>query len=241
MPKHVFFDLDNTLTRSRTLMPSAHDQIFKQLCGAKDVIVVTGGQVSQIKKQIPSSVDGEYFALSQSGNHAVAKDGTVLWSEEFMSNQKTAILALVKVIHDEMKLSVKDESDLVEDRGSQISYSLLGHHEDTAKKEAFDPGAKKRLAILAKHKDEVEKLRAAGADVRPGGTTTFDFTIAGKDKGFNITRLIEREGWKKEDCVYVGDALFPGGNDETVIGVIPTHAVKDPDETFDFVKANLLQ
>ena len=77
--------------------------------------------------------------------------------------------------------------------------------------------------------------------VRPGGTTTFDFTIAGKDKGFNILRLIRHEGWKKEDCIYIGDALFAGGNDETVIGVIPTHAVKDPDDTFDFVKANLLQ
>jgi hypothetical protein len=79
-----------------------------------------------------------------------------------------------------------------------------------------------------------------GVDVRPGGTTTFDFTIAGKHKGFNIMRLIEKEGWKKEDCVYVGDALFPGGNDETVIDVIATHAVNDPDETFRFIEQSLL-
>ncbi len=240
MPKHIFFDLDGTLTRSRTLMTTPHQELFRELCRKKDVVVVTGGQISQIKQQIPPSFDGEYFALSQSGNHAIAKNGDVLWSERFTPEQTAAIRAFVKTVHDEVALPVKDENDLVEDRGSQISYSLLGHHEDTSKKEAFDPGAQKRLALLTKHKEEVEKLRAVGADVRPGGTTTFDFTIAGKHKGFNITRLIEREGWKKEDCVYVGDALFPGGNDETAIGVVPTHAVKDYNETFDFVKSHLL-
>src|SRR3989338_6119862 len=240
MPKHVFFDLDNTLTRSRTLMPDAHQEILKKLCARKDVVVVTGGQISQIRKQVPPSFDGQYFALSQSGNHAIAKNGEILWSERFTDGQKAAILSLVKVIHDEVAIPVIDENDLVEDRGSQISYSLIGHHEDTAKKEAFDPGAAKRLAFLEKYAKEVAALREAGADVRPGGTTTFDFTIAGKHKGFNIARLIEHEGWKKKDCVYVGDALFPGGNDETVIGVIPTHSVKDQNETFDFIKINLL-
>ncbi len=240
MPKHFFFDLDNTLTRSRTLMDAAHQEIFRKLCAEKDVVVVTGGQISQIQKQIPPSFNGQYFALSQSGNHAVAKNGEALWSERFTAQQKEAVLALIRTIHDEIKLSVKDENDLVEDRGSQISYSLIGHHEDTSTKEAFDPGAHTRLAILDRHKEELVQLRASGADVRPGGTTTFDFIIDGRHKGFNITRLLEHEGWKKEDCLYIGDALFPGGNDETVIGVIPTHAVQDPNETFEFISSNLL-
>lgn len=240
MPKHIFFDLDGTLTRSRSLMTDAHQELFRKLCHEKDVVVVTGGQLSQIQNQIPASFDGEYFVLSQSGNHAIAKNGEILWSERFTPEQKAGILALVQTIHGDVALPVKDENDLVEDRGSQISYSLIGHHEDTGKKEAFDPGAAKRLALLWKYKEAVEALRVLGADVRPGGTTTFDFTVAGKHKGFNILRLIEHEGWKKEDCLYIGDALFEGGNDETVIGVISTYAVKNPDETFNFVKANLL-
>jgi phosphomannomutase len=240
MFKHIFFDLDGTLTRSRTLMTDAHRPIFKELCETKDVIVVTGGQVSQIRKQVPETLDGMYYALSQSGNHAVSKDGTVLWSERFSAEQEAAIHELIKKIRDELKLKVKDENDLVEDRGSQISYSLIGHHEDVSKKEAFDPGAKKRLAILEKHEADVDNLRTIGADVRPGGTTTFDFTVAGKHKGFNITRLIKHEGWGKDECVYVGDALFPGGNDETVIGVIATQPVKDANETFDFIRNKVL-
>lgn len=240
MIKHIFFDLDGTLTRSRTLMTAEHQELFRKLCHEQDVIVVTGGQISQIRKQIPPSLDGRYFVLSQSGNYAVAKNGNVLWSEHFSPEQKATILALIKKIHDEEHLAVKDENDLVEDRGSQISYSLIGHNEDVAKKEAFDPGAKKRLKILAEHEADVNRLRTIEVDVRPGGTTTFDFTMGGKHKGFNITRLIEHETWIKDECVYVGDALFPGGNDETAIGVIPTRPVKDLNETFKFV-AEMLQ
>lgn len=239
MPKHFFFDLDGTLSRSRTLMAVPHQAPFKALCAKKDVIVITGGQVSQIEKQIPPEFTGMYFALSQSGNVAVNREGTTIWNEKLQPEQKEVILALVQKIHDEQALTVKDENDLIEDRGSQISYSLIGHHEDVTKKEAFDPGAKKRLAILSAHEADMPALHAAGVDVRPGGTTTFDFIIAGRHKGFNVTRLIEHEGWVKEDCVYVGDALFPGGNDETVVGVIPTHAVQGPDETFKFIKEML--
>lgn len=236
MPKHFFFDLDKTLTRSRSLMEPDHETTFRMLCERYSVVVVTGGELSQIEKQIPESCRRRYHTLSQSGNHAVLKVGTVLWSEKFTTAQKTAVNEFIRIVHDELRLRVKDENDLIEDRGSQISYSLIGHHEDIEKKEAFDPDAKKRLAILEKHKDDIEKLSAAGADVRIGGTTTFDFTLKGKHKGFNIERFIETMGWKKEDCVYVGDALFPGGNDETVIGVIPTKPVKDYRETYVYLR-----
>lgn len=241
MPLHFFFDLDKTLTRSRSVMEPAHQKIFLTLTERYDVVVVTGGQLSQIETQIPEALHGRYHTLSQSGNHSVSKDGTLLWKETFTEGQRVAILDFIRIVHDELRLPVKDENDLVEDRGSQISYSLIGHHEAIEKKEAFDPDAAKRLAILSRHSADVEKLRAAGADVRTGGTTTFDFTLAGKHKGFNIARFIEKMGWKKEDCIYVGDALFKGGNDETVIGVIPTKAVNDYHETYEYLSVILRQ
>lgn len=220
-------------------MEGEHAEVFRKLCGRYDVVVVTGGQLSQIEKQIPEILHGRYHTLSQSGNHAVSKDGTLLWKETFAEGQRRAILDFIRIVHDEHRLPVKDEDDLVEDRGSQISYSLIGHHEAIEKKEAFDPDASKRLAILKKHRADVERLLAAGADVRTGGTTTFDFTLKGRHKGFNIARFIVKMGWKKEDCIYVGDALFKGGNDETVIGVIPTRAVKDYHETFEYLSSIL--
>ena len=239
MPKHVFFDLDNTLMLSRTFMTAEHAPLFKKLSEEKDVIVVSGAQASQIHAQIPESVGARFYILGQTGNQAIDKDGRMLWQEKFTDEQTRAIYNVIEIMKKEFDSAVKDPNDLIENRGSQISYSPIGHHEVLEKKYAFDPGDTKRLAVIARHKGEIEQLQKMGVDVVPGGTTCFDFFLAGRNKGFNIARFIEQKGWAKEHCVYVGDALFPGGNDATVIGTIATRAVKNPDETFEFVQTIL--
>ena len=240
MLKHIFFDLDKTLTVSRTPMPPAHQELFERLCKEKDVVVVTGGSAAQIREQVTPRFDGKYWILAQSGNDARGKDSSVIWGETLNAAQAKAVADFIQILKNYFNVSVKDEGDLVENRGAQITYSVLGFHEDVAKKYAFDPDDSKRGAALAAFPAEVKKFMSVGIEVTPAGTTSFNFILAGKHKGFNIARFIEHEGWKKEDCVYVGDALFPGGNDESVIGVIPTHPVKDPDETFLYIRNDLL-
>ncbi len=240
MPKHFFFDLDKTLTTSRSPMAHAHAEIFERLCKERDVVVVTGGNMASIREQLPARTENAYYVLAQSGNHAVDKDGAIMWYEELSQEQTAAVLAFVDILKRHFKVAVKDEADLVEHRGAQIGYSVVGYHEDVAKKYAFDPGDAKRAAALAAHPAEVEHLRSLGIEAVPGGTTTINFYALGRHKGFNISRFLTRMNWQAEDCIYVGDALFPGGNDETVIGVIPTHAVENPDETFEFIESHLL-
>jgi HAD superfamily hydrolase (TIGR01484 family) len=53
-------------------------------------------------------------------------------------------------------------------------------------------------------------------EVRIGGTTSIDVTKKGIDKAFGVLRIIERLHIDKEDVVFVGDALFEGGNDYAV-------------------------
>ncbi|OGG73955.1 hypothetical protein A3A40_03505 [Candidatus Kaiserbacteria bacterium RIFCSPLOWO2_01_FULL_54_20] len=235
MPKHFFFDVDKTLTPSRSPMLEDHRPLFAALCKKVDVIAVSGAKESQIRTQITSVFDGQYFVLAQSGNHVVDKSGTILWKEEMNETQVGAVTAFIEMIRAELNLRVKDENDLVENRGSQISYSLIGHHEDLAKKYAFDPDASLRLDILKRHAEDVRALERSGAEVKTGGTTTLDFFPLGKNKGRNIARFIEHLGWIREDCIYVGDALFPGGNDETVVGVIPTRPTRDHNDTFAYI------
>lgn len=221
------------------MMLDQHRAIFERLCKERDVVVVSGAEVRQIHAQLPLSLNGLYYVLAQNGNHAVEKNGSAIWKEELGVAQKNAILTFIEKIKNELNLRVKAESDLIEDRGSQISYSLIGHHEDLEKKNAFDPEATLRLNILKRHSTDVEKLKENNVEVKTGGTTTLDFFSWGKNKGFNIARFIEKYGWKKDDCIYVGDALFPGGNDETVIGIIPTKPVKDFRETYEYLSSIL--
>ena len=217
-----------------------HVPIFERLCREHDVVVVTGGEEAQIKTQIPLESTGLYYMLSQQGNYAVDKDGTVLWHEHVTPEQEQAVRAFCDMLTAELTHAVSDPNDLFENRGSQLAYSPIGFHEKNEIKYAYDPDQSKRRDMLARHSKELEKLREVGIEAMPAGSTTVDFILVGKNKGYNITRFLEREKWNKDDCIYVGDALFPGGNDETVIGVIPTKAIKNSEETFAYLSSLLV-
>jgi phosphomannomutase len=243
-PKHVFFDLDSTLTPSRAQMLPEHQPLFRKLCEMRDVIVVTGGAEEQIHKQLPLPPRGLYYMLSQQGNLAIDKSGEVLWHERVTPEQEAAARAVAPVLIDAFQklrpTPIPNADDLFENRGSLLAVSVVGFHAPNEVKYAADPDQSIRRKVLEEHAAEAARLRAVGLDIMPAGTTTFDIILMGRHKGSNITRLNERMDWKKEDCLYIGDALFKGGNDESVIGVIPTHAVKDHNETFSYIQNNLL-
>lgn len=241
MPKHFFFDLDNTLTRSKSLIASEHVPIFKKLSERAAIIVVSGHGEKDIRSHLTPGLDGTYHILGQNGNFAETKDGRMLWNRSLMQAQKDAIYAFIEKAKKHLDLTVSDANDLVEDRDSQIAYSLIGHHEDKEKKEAFDPDHKKRHRLLSDLKEDVAKLaNEAKVEIRSGGTTVLDIFQLGKNKGFNVGEYIKAMEWQKDECIYIGDALFPGGNDETVIGVIPTKAIKDYHETYTYLSGILV-
>lgn len=241
MPKHFFFDLDNTLTRSRSHIEPAHASILAKLADRADVIVVTGSQASQTQKQLNPELSGRYFILAQNGNQAIHRDGSVLWERRPTPEQKAVITSLIDKMVSHLALTVTDATDLIEDRGCSIAYSTIGHHEEVSKKEAYDPDHSKRRALLDHFKSDVEALRAQhNIEVRTGGTTCLDFFEAGKHKGYNVGEFLSAMKWQKEDCLYIGDALFPGGNDETVVGVIPTQLVKDYHATYEYLSGILV-
>ena len=127
MIKHIFFDLDNTLMLSRTKMTPEHDKLFKKLCDKKDVVVISGAQESQLRTQIRESLRARFYVLGQMGNQAIDKEGTVMWEEKFSEKQTRAVYDLIEKIKAELALTVQDPSDLVEHRGSQISYSAIAN------------------------------------------------------------------------------------------------------------------
>lgn len=71
-----------------------------------------------------------------------------------------------------------------------------------------------------------------GFTVRLGGATSIDVTKPGIDKGYGIRKLRDILGTAIEDMIYIGDALFPGGNDYPAkeAGVLSI-AVRGPQET----------
>jgi phosphomannomutase len=119
----------------------------------------------------------------------------------------------------------------IEDRGSQITFSALGQQAPIEAKEAWDPDRSKRQAMQKALETALPDL-----SVKVGGSTSIDITRDGVDKGYAIERLSAVSGVAIADMIFVGDALYPGGNDEPVkrtgIHSIP---VRDPDETLEVI------
>lgn len=231
--KHVFFDVDQTLTRSRSLIEPEMKEVLNKLCEKHDVIIVSGAKEEQILKQVTKDFSGKIFILSQNGNSAVDKSGNVLWKNILSQSQKEEVFVHIKQIKNKFGESFKGavEEDTVQDRGCQVSFSCIGHNAKLEIKEAFDPKGKLRQDILKQI-----PFKSSSLEVKIGGTTVFDYFELGKHKGFNVTELINKFKWNKDECVYIGDALFPGGNDESVIGHCDTLQVAGPAETILAIK-----
>ena len=117
--------------------------------------------------------------------------------------------------------------EVVEDRGSQVTFSALGQEAPIEAKEKWDPDFSKRKQM----KVLLDKL-IPEFSVRLGGTTSIDITKPGIDKAYGIRKLRDTLGIAIPDMIYVGDALFPGGNDYPAkdAGVLCIQ-VRDPEES----------
>jgi hypothetical protein len=224
--KHLFFDMDGTLTPSRSKIDPKMKELLASLPAT--VAVISGSHNDQMDFQVDHF---PVIRMGQNGNHVIHPELGVLWFDTLTEDEKEEIMEHANTIWAACDHNVPDENDIFEDRGSQISLSLYGHHADPALKKAFDGDFSKRKALLERFPFESDHI-----DVKLGGSTCLDYFRKGKHKGYNIARFIEYMGWDKNECIFFGDALFSGGNDETVIGVIQTVNVKDPEDTYQKLK-----
>lgn len=238
--KIVFFDMDGTLTRSRSEISEEMTKALQSLSVGHHVIVISGATDWQMNKQLADAIEWVSFLMAQNGNHVIPK-GCVPTRRELSWQQQMDIFNHIQQMMFDVSAKrnespdewpvPKDYNDLVQDRGCQVSYSLIGHNAPLEEKEAFDPGGNKRAALLRNY-----PLRGHNVTAKIGGTTCIDYIDADGTKGANIARLITQEGWDSKDCLYVGDALFPKGNDESVIGVCETRQVSGVEETLDVIR-----
>ena len=221
--EHLFFDLEGTLSRPRAPLTKKMKARLERL--PQTVVIVSKRSIGQMRSQVGSL---ECFLLGQNGNHAVFND-TELWCDTL--NPDKVIEIMDHISEFKRPWEVPNENDLFENRGCQISYSAYGHRAPREEKEAFDPDQRKRKKML-KENPLVSDTIVAHID----GTTSIDYMRKGRHKGYNIERLICHMKWDPKTCIYIGDELKEGGNDHSVHGVVDTHAVKHPNDTFEFLK-----
>lgn len=241
--------MDGTLTRSRTVMTQEMMDVLDELRFApikksddvtadkNDIIIVSGASMEQIEKQVP--IANLCFKLAQNGNDGFATGHELLWSNTLTWLEKHDIFYWCWEMLHRMNTPRDKWLDAIQDRGCQVSYSFVGHNAPLEEKEAFDPDGSKRRSILEAL--PFLTMSKTDIDVVIGGTTCLDFFRAGCNKGANVKRMIGEMGWIPDECVYIGDALFKGGNDESVMDVIETKTVSGPDEALKLLKEYALQ
>jgi hypothetical protein len=121
----------------------------------------------------------------------------------------------------------KPHGEIIEDRGSQITYSALGKEAPADLKYAWDPdGAKKRSLR------DFSAERLPDLEVHVGGTTSVDVTEAAIDKAYGMSQLMTLLEMTKQEILFFGDKLEEGGNDYPVKAMgIDSIAVKSWEET----------
>jgi phosphomannomutase len=235
MKSLIIFDLDGTLADSKMPIDAEMATLLARLLGIVKVAVISGAAWAQFKKQVLAHLPHDdrlrnLSILPTCGTKFYRFDGAwqELYSEDFGGDEKQKIIgALNKALELSGFKAEKHWGDLIEDRGSQITFSALGQEAPLDEKRAWDPDFAKRKKI----KELLEPL-IPEFSIQLGGSTSIDVTRPGIDKAYGVKKLHETLGVAIGDMLFVGDALFPGGNDYPAkqAGVVSIE-VRDPHET----------
>ncbi|MDD3302224.1 MAG: HAD-IIB family hydrolase [Candidatus Gracilibacteria bacterium] len=243
MFKMIVFDMDGTLTPSRGEMEPSMITLFKELLKKYKVGVISGGDFIQFQIQILNFIGDDeellknlYICPTCSTKMYIYKDKNweKLYSYDFTDDEKNHIKEIFeKAIND---LNLKPEKiygELVEDRGTQVTYAVLGQQAPRELKSAYDPDFEKRKKIRDYIIDDL-----TGFDILIGGSTSIDVTRKGVDKAYGVQKLIETTGIEKNQIIFVGDAVFSGGNDFPPLEKlgITTKKVFNLQDTEEFIK-----
>jgi HAD superfamily hydrolase (TIGR01484 family) len=233
--KLIVFDLDGTLAESKAAIDKEMATRLSALLTVADVAVISGGDWPQFEKQVLANLPkgsklknlsilptcGTKFYRYKSG-------WKQLYAENFTDAQKEKIITSLNSAIDASGFKAKKTwGETIEDRGSQVTYSALGQKAPLDEKKKWDPDFAKRNKI----KKRLDKMIPEFA-VNLGGATSIDITKHGIDKKYGIHKLRDLLGIKISEMIFIGDAIFPGGNDYPAkqSGVFSIR-VSDPNET----------
>lgn len=248
----VAFDLDDTLAASKSPIDPRMAGLLVELLDAVEVCVISGGQFGQFRMQLvdnlpldrPEALERLHLMPTCGTQYYRFRDGE--WVQQYAENlteqQKADALAAVereakRLGYWEPDNGVQTWGPVLEDRGSQITFSALGQAAPVDAKKAWDPTGEKKntlRAAVAEHLPELE--------VRSGGSTSVDITRRGIDKAYGMTKLAEITGIPFGDMLFVGDRLDPDGNDYPVKAVgVPCVAVEGWEDTARVVEEFLAE
>jgi phosphomannomutase len=212
----VAFDLDGTLAESKQPLQEPMGEALANLLDVAHVAVISGGDWPQFEKQVASRLPEradrtKLWLMPTTGTKLYRFDDEwrAVYAELFEEDEKQKILkAFDEALEATGFVPEKTWGERIEDRGSQITFSALGQEAPIDAKHSWDPDFAKRKVIQA----DLQK-RLPGLSINMGGATSIDITREGVDKAYGLKKLSDASGIALDKMMFIGDAIFPGGND----------------------------
>ncbi len=241
-PRLVAFDLDDTLAPSKSavdpriarllvLSPSAWRSRSSRAASSRSSPLRSS---TGFRMPRPRSCRGSTCCrpAAPSTTGSPRQGIQTVYAHSLTDDQKARALAAVE--SEAKRLGVWESrtwGDILEDRGSQITFSALGQAAPLDAKTAWDPTGAKKNALRA-----AVAARLPDLEVRSGGSTSVDITRHGIDKAYGMRQLAEQTGIPLSDMLFVGDRLDPDGNDYPVLAMgVACHAVTGWEDTAAFL------
>ena len=241
IPRLIAFDLDDTLAPSKSPVDRRMAELLAGLLEVTEVCVISGGRYEQFRDQLTSRLPGSarldgLHLMPTCGTRYLRWDGAawrLQYAEDLDERERADALAAVEEQAVRLGLWETDTwGPVLDDRGSQITFSALGQDAPIARKAGWDPDGTKRNSLRAAVQSRLPRL-----EVRAGGSTSIDITRRGVDKAYGMTKLALATGIPFGEMLFVGDRLDVDGNDYPVIALgVPTRAVAGWQETADLIE-----
>ncbi|KUO10630.1 HAD-IIB family hydrolase [Streptomyces sp. DSM 15324] len=241
----VVFDLDDTLALSKAKITPRMAQCLLRLLAVKNVCIISGGRYEQFQTQVLQELPlkpelAERLHLMPTCGTRYLRWEANGWQDIYCENLSDGEkqLSITVLTEGAKSLGLWEEKtwgEVIEDRGSQVTFSALGQQAPHHAKAAWDPDGSRRRALWAYAVDRLPDL-----EVRSGGSTSIDVTKKGIDKAYGMQRLLEHLDLRVEDVLFIGDRLDEGGNDYPVRQMgVPCVAVTGWEQTADYIEALL--
>lgn len=250
----IVFDFDGTLTATKSPMDKQMSGLITRLLTHKKVAVIGGGKYelfqSLFVKQltVPAKLLKYLYLFPTTATTFYHYDGgwKNVYSIQLSAKERTLIKKTFQRVFDETGYQhpKKVYGPIIEDRGTQVTFSavgqevvaMLGRRKGVRLKEQWTVDNKKikmkMAALMAKYLPQLE--------VRAAGHTSIDVTKKGIDKAYGLKQIEKYLKIKIKDMLFVGDAIFPGGNDYAITKTpIDYVKVKSPQETKKVIRTVL--
>lgn len=242
--KIIAFDMDGTLTESKADLDSEMARLIRQLLQKKLVAVMGGASFVQFQKQFlnilnATSAELKNLLIFATSAAAFYRYDGIKWNNVYEKSLTTEDEIKIKIAFEEAlreinyKKPEKQYGEIIQNLGTQVTFSALGQAAPLSEKQEWHDNSDCREAIRIALENLIPEF-----EVRIGGLTSMNVTKKGIDKAYGIMQMERLLKIPKENIIFIGDALYVGGNDYPVKRAgVETIQVSGPEDTKQIIKS----